>query len=105
MTLGCVRGLAATAAVEAQTTTVKPMSVEAGRMSSEVKTFVTCEATGASARAAPRGSTTIGRWPRECWGWEGQRMVRRCQESRGADHSLEGQDERVEQPYGRIPLG
>jgi hypothetical protein len=31
MTLGCVRGLAApTAAVEAQTSTVKPMSVKAG---------------------------------------------------------------------------
>jgi hypothetical protein len=37
MILGCVRGLAApTAAVEAQTSTVKPMSVKAGLMSSPV---------------------------------------------------------------------
>lgn len=37
MTLGCVRGLAApTAAVEAQTHTVKPVSVKAGIISSEV---------------------------------------------------------------------
>ena len=37
MTLGCVRGLAApTAAVEAQTSTVKPMSVKARLMSSTV---------------------------------------------------------------------
>jgi hypothetical protein len=37
MTLGCVRGLAApTAAVEAQTYTVKPVSVQAGIISSEV---------------------------------------------------------------------
>ncbi|PYN83501.1 MAG: hypothetical protein DMD87_30025 [Candidatus Rokuibacteriota bacterium] len=37
MTLGCVRGLAApTAAIEAQTSTVKTMSVKAGLMSSAV---------------------------------------------------------------------
>jgi hypothetical protein len=37
MTLGCVRGLAApTVAVEAQTSTAKPMSVKAGLMSSAI---------------------------------------------------------------------
>ena len=37
MTLGCVRGLAApTAAIEAQTSTVKTTSVKAGLMSSAV---------------------------------------------------------------------
>jgi hypothetical protein len=40
MTLGCVRGLAApTAAVEAQPSTVKPMSVKAGLMSSAVPVY------------------------------------------------------------------
>jgi hypothetical protein len=50
-------------------------------------------------RNRPKGALhNDGRWPRKYQRWE--RMVHIFQESRGADHSLEGHDERVNSPTG-----